>query len=159
MLWNNGEANWQTIWSEEPTCKRTVTLLDPNDHTDDETVYIRENPKDPSEVLPDALPSYTLSDHGVFYIPKELSGYPQTAKVNITYRVATYNGSDWRTDTEITGSAMLTLHDYTQTPNDGYKPGKHLYINVTLNPLDIALTAAIAPWTVVGPIEMEGIED
>lgn len=159
VLWNNGEANWQTIWSEEPTCKRTVTLLDPNDHTDDETVYIRETPKDPSEVLPAALPSISLSDHGVFYIPKELSGYPQTAKVNITYRVATYNGSDWRTDTEITGSAMLTLHDYTTAPNDGYKPGKHLYINVTLNPLDIALTAAIAPWTVVGPIEMEGIED
>lgn len=157
VLWNNGEANWQTIWSEEPMCTRTVKLVDP-DSDSPVAIYTYGDDRTP-EASPLKLPYQSFTNHGVFYIPKELSGYPQTAKVNITYRLSTYNGSDWRTDTEITGSAMLTLHDFTTAPNDGYKPGKHLYINVTLTPLDIALTAAIAPWTVVGPIEMEGIED
>ncbi len=152
VLWNNGEANWQTIWSEEPTCKRIVTLLDPDDYTDDITIYQNN---DGVRYSGDDLPSQLISGKGVFYIPKELTGYPQTAKVNIIYRLSTYNGTDWKTDTEITGSALLTLSTYSAA----YKPGQHLYINVTLNPLDIALTAAIYPWIDGGTVEMEGVED
>lgn len=167
VLWNHGDANWQTIWSEAPTCTRTVKLVS----ADNPDPYLKSiilyeatkggaNPMDNS-----TLPEQLIENMGVFYIPIELTGYPQTAKVNITYRIGTKaDGTDWLYDADNEGSATITLHDYTDPdPNtapdtDAYKPGKHLYINVTLNQMNIALTAAIAPWEVEDPVEMEGEE-
>lgn len=152
VLWNHGEANWQTIWSEEPICTRTITFVDPEDNNDDVTIYAK------STTIPETFTLQgTWENKGVFYIPKELTGYAQTAKVHITYRIATYSGGNWIYDSNNIGTATLNLHDYA----DAYKPGKHLYINVTLNQMDIALTAAIAPWqTLEGfPKDVEGIED
>ncbi len=159
VLWNHGEANWQTIWSEAPTCTRTVTLVsadNPDPYLKNIILYEATkggaNPMDNS-----TLPEQLIENMGVFYIPIDLEGYPQTAKVNITYRIGTTtttDGSAWLYDADNEGSATLNLKDFA----DAYKPGKHLYINVTLNQMNIALTAAIAPWEVEDPVEMEGEE-
>lgn len=143
VLWNNGEPNWQTILSESPVCERTVTIV-PNATDAEITVYSNG----------DSDASTEITDKGVFYIPKELDGYPQTAKVTITYCISTNNGS-WIYESDNTGSAILMLSDYA----DAYQSGKHLYINVTLNQMSIGLTAAIAPWEESDPVEMQGIED
>lgn len=149
VLWNNGEANWQTIWSEDPICTRAITFIDSNN-----SIYEKIG-TEPATESP-----FMEAGKGVYYIPIELSGYPQTAVVNLTYRVATYSSSSgsWQYDDEKEGTGTLTLHDYTTAPNDGYKPGRHLYINITLSPMDIALTAAIAPWEEVDPVNVEGEE-
>lgn len=150
ILWNNGEANWQTILSEEPTCKRVVTILSHSDNPDNGIPVDAYSTSKPSEfTLTD-----TWIDKGVFYIPVELAGYAQTATVSITHRMATLSGSTWRYDTEKMGTASINLKDYSEA----YLPGKHLYINITLNQVDIALTAAIAPWTEIVQ-EVEGIEE
>jgi len=152
VLWNNGEANWQTILSEDPVCTRTVTILDPDDPADDADnmpIYAY-NTSIPSTIT-------QVNDwegYGVYYIPIELTGYPQTAKVSITHCTATYSGSSWKYDVEKTGTATVNLKDYTAA----YQAGKHLYINVTLNQVDITLTAAIAPWVTITQ-EVEGEED
>jgi len=93
----------------------------------------------------------------VYYIPAELEGYAQTAKVSIVYHVETSNtGTEpWKKEDDIAGTGILTLKDY----NTAYQSGKHLYINITLSPMDIALTAAIALWVPEEPKEMEGIEE
>lgn len=149
VLWNNGEANWQTIWSEEPITTRTVTILDPEDNTDDIPVYAY-NTTIPSEFST----TNTWTGNGIFYIPVELTGYQQTATVNITHCIATYSGSSWKYDVKNTGKATIKLKDYSEA----YQSGKHLYINITLNQVDIALTAAIADWVTITQ-EVEGIEE
>lgn len=145
VLWNQGEANWHTIWSEEPVCKRTVTLID-REHSEEIYSY------DPLA----SQPSKTIVGNGVFYIPVELTGYAQTARVSLSYRVGiTNDGSTWLFDDENSGTADLVLKDY----EDAYQAGKHLYINITMNQMSIALTAAIAPWEEEEPMEIEGIEE
>lgn len=159
VLWNRGEANWQTIFSEDPICTRSITFLDADDPTDDKIVHLFDGTVgDNGTATPDPL---TIEGKGVYYIPAELVGYVQTAELSVTYHVSTYNGSTWTDDEERTGTATITLHDYKDADltKDAYRPGKHLYINVKLNPMDIALTAAIADWVTVGPVEVEGIED
>lgn len=144
VLWNHGEANWQTILSETPTCTRHVTLVDPNNNEDVVTVYEKNES------------SYERTEpwvgKGVYYIPIELANYTQTATVKLTYRVSTYNGSSWKKEFEKDGTAVIVLRDYG-------KAGEHIYINVSLNPMDISLTAAIAPWGDGGTVEVEGIEE
>ena len=53
------------------------------------------------------------------------------------------------------------MHDYKNIDpdKDAYHSGKHLYINVFLNPMDISLTAAIEDWVAADPVEVEGIEE
>ena len=146
VLWNNGVANWQTILSENPTCTRIVKIID---SSAPEVIYISSG----------SSASYLCEGKGVYYIPEELATYPQTAKVSINYRIEiSEDGNRWTTDKDISGTATLVLHDFKDGPNSGYQPGKHLYINISLSPMDIALTAAIAPWIDVEPVEIEGIE-
>lgn len=135
VLWNQGEANWQTIYSEQPTCTRTVTLVE-DGHT--VVAYTFDN-----TVITPGTNKWDGS--GVFYIPTELSGFPQTAQVNLTYRISTYSGSDWVLGIPKEGSVTINLKDYA----DAYLPGKHLYINVTINDetTSFIVTAAIADWT------------
>lgn len=145
VLWNHGEANWQTILSETPTCTRHVTLVDPNDNNDVVTVYEKNESSYTERTEP-------WVDKGVYYIPIELANYTQTATVKLTYRVSTYNGSSWKKEFEKDGTAVIVLRDYG-------KAGEHIYINVSLNPMDISLTAAISPWGDGGTVEVEGIEE
>lgn len=145
VLWNHGEANWQTILSETPTCTRHVTLVDPNNNEDVVTVYEKNESSYTERTEP-------WVDKGVYYIPIELANYTQTATVKLTYRVSTYNGSSWKKEFEKDGTAVIVLRDYG-------KAGEHIYINVWLNPMDISLTAAIAPWGDGGTVEVEGIEE
>jgi len=145
VLWNHGEANWQTILSETPTCTRHVTLVDPNNNEDVVTVYEKNKSSCSERTEP-------WEGKGVYYIPIELANYTQTATVKLTYRVSTFNGSSWKKEFEKDGTAVIVLRDYG-------KAGEHIYINVSLNPMDISLTAAIAPWGDGGTVEVEGIEE
>jgi len=145
VLWNQGEPNWQAIFSEAPICERTVTIV-PNETDTKLVVYTNGTTGDP----------YTVTDKGVFYIPKDLQGYPQTAKITVTYCISTSNGISWTDDSDNTGSATISMKE--EYP-DAYQPGKHLYFNITLNQMSIGLTAAIAPWEVADPVEIEGIEE
>jgi hypothetical protein len=137
VLWNQGEANWQTILSETPTCTRTVTLVDYGHpvvaYNVNETGITTETKQ------------HEWDGSGVFYIPIELSGFPQTAQVNLTYCISTYSGSAWVPGIPKEGSVTINLKNYA----DAYMPGKHLYINVTINDetTSFIVTAAIADWT------------
>lgn len=144
VLWNQGEANWQTILSEIPTCTRHVTLVDPDDPADDVVVYAVDN------AAIDIQDRW--ENQGVYYIPVELVNYAQTATVTLTYRVLTYSGSSWKNEFEREGTAVILLREYG-------KAGEHIYINAKLNPMDISLTAAISPWVEVDPVNVEGIEE
>lgn len=148
VLWNQGEANWQTILSESPQTKRTVTIIDPKNPSDKAIIYA----KTPGEMKI----TTEWTGHGLYYIPIELENYPQSAKVKVNYRLSTTSdGSNWTTIGDIEGSATINMKaDYS----DAYQPGKHLYINITLKPMDIALTGAIAPWIVETPVDVEGEE-
>ena len=149
ILWNKGEMNWQTIFSEDPVCTRTVTF---DIAIDEKTIHEYDKPTvdEPTETYK----PIKKTDQGVFYIPAEFKGYHQTAVVSLTYNIATFNGTDWTNESTITGSATITLSDYS----NAFQPGKHLYINVSLNPMNIELTAAIAPWEVIQN-EIDGIEE
>lgn len=144
VLWNQGEANWQAIQSETPTCTRHVTLVDPDDPGDDVVVYAVD---DATIDIQDRW-----KNQGVYYIPVELANYAQTATVTLTYRVLTYSGSSWKNEFEREGTAVILLREYG-------KAGEHIYINVSLNPMDISLTATISPWVEVDPVNVEGIEE
>lgn len=144
VLWNQGEANWQTILSETPTCTRHVTLVDPDDPDDDVVVYAVD---DATIDIQDRW-----ENQGVYYIPVELANYAQTATVTLTYRVLTYSGSSWKNEFEREGTASILLREYG-------KAGEHIYINANLNPMDISLTAAISPWIEVDPVNVQGIEE
>ena len=148
VLWNQGEANWQTILSESPQTKRTVTIIDPKNPLDKAIIYA----KTPGEMTI----TTEWTGHGLYYIPIELENYPQSAKVKVNYRLSTTSdGSNWTTIGDIEGSATINMKaDYS----DAYQPGKHLYINITLKPMDIALTGAIAPWIVESAVDVEGEE-
>lgn len=150
VLWNGGgEPNWKTIQSEDPTCTRKVNII-----TSKTTVFSYSSSANEVRLDP-------LSGFGVFYIPVELSGYPQTATVSIVYHISTStSGSAWTDESDRTGTATIILNDPSHSA--AYHPGKHLYINISLNAMDISLSAAIAPWqTLAGynPKEVEGIED
>ena len=149
IFWNKGEMNWQTIFSEDPVCTRTVTF---DIAIDEKTIHEYDKPTvdEPTETYN----PIKKTDQGVFYIPAEFKGYHQTAVVSLTYNIATFNGTDWTNESTITGSATITLSRYPEA----FQPGKHLYINVTLNPMNIELTAAIAPWVVIQN-EIDGIEE
>lgn len=150
VLWNGGgEPNWKAIMSEDPTCTRSVNII-----TSKTPVFSYSSGT--AKVLE------PISGFGVFYIPVEHSGYPQTATVSIVYHISTStdSGNTWTDESDKTGTATIILNDPSHS--EAYHPGKHLYINISLNAMDISLSAAIAPWqTLAGynPKEVEGIED
>jgi hypothetical protein len=161
VLWSKDEANWQTIFSEDPVCMRILNFLKIDDSSDDVAVHTFDSTDKTGGSTGTATPSpHVIEGKGVYYIPAELSNYVQTAVVSVAYHVSTYNGSTWVDDEERTGAATIKLHDYKNSvpEKDAYRSGKHLYINVSLNPMDIALTAAIAPWEDGGTVEVEGDE-
>jgi hypothetical protein len=135
VLWNGGEPKWEPIYSEDPVCTRTVTLVDAGNAP---VVAYAYNETGISSKQSEWI------DKGVFYIPIGMPGNPQTATVNVVYQVSTYNGSNWIPGATKEGSATLYLNEFLTA----YKPGKHLYINITVNDdeLSFTVTAAIAEW-------------
>lgn len=136
VLWNGGEPNWEPIYSGNPVCTRTVTLVDAGNVPVVAYAYNGTGITSTQSVW---------DGFGVYYIPIGMSDNPQTATVNVAYQVSTYNGSDWIPGTTKEGSVTLYLNDYSLT---AYKPGKHLYINITVNDDEVSftVTAAIADW-------------
>jgi hypothetical protein len=137
VLWNGGEPNWERIYSETPVCTRTVTLVDAGHPV---VAYANNATGITTDI------QGVWDDFGVYYIPLDMPGYPQTAQVNLTYCVSTYSGSAWVPGTSKEGSVIINLNDYVDT---AYMPGKHLYINITVNDTTVSftVTAAIATWT------------
>ena len=137
VLWNGGEPNWERIYSETPVCIRTVTLVDAGHPV---VAYAVNNSGITTEIE-----QSVWNDKGVYYIPLEMPGYPQTAQVNLTYCVSTYSGSAWVPGTSKEGSVTINLNKFADT---AYMPGKHLYINIAVDDVTMTftVTAAIAPW-------------
>lgn len=135
VLWNGGEPKWEPIYSEDPVCTRTVTLVDAGNAPVVAYAYNETGITSTQSVW---------NGFGVYYIPIGMPGNPQTATVNVAYQVSTYNGSDWIPGTTKEGSATLYLNEFLTA----YKPGKHLYININVNDegLSFIVTAAIADW-------------
>lgn len=139
VLWNGGEPKWEPIYSEDPVCTRTVTLVDAGNAPVVAYAYNEAG-------ITSTQRQSVWNGFGVYYIPIGMPGNPQTATVNVAYQVSTYNGSDWIPGTTKEGSITLYLND----PNwvTAYMPGKHLYININVNDegLSFTVTAAIADW-------------
>ena len=148
--WATADPVWQSIQSENPTCTRTVTIIDPaTDAPVPVYRYVKAGPEEP-------VTEETWADKGVFYIPLPVgqTEYVQRARVSVTYHITTHSGGSWVNDADNIGTATLILSDYT----DAYKAGKNLNIDVTLNQMDIALRAAITAWQTTDPQEVEGEE-
>lgn len=129
LLWKgaaDADANWQTIASGTPTTRRTVNL------TDEQTVYQYDGSKATVSTY-----QYQWINHGIYYIPTEIEGYPQTAQVSVNYKIESYHTSsdNWLTDGRIDGTASITLHNY---PN-AFKSGKHLNLGITIDGKSITL--------------------
>ena len=145
VLWNGGEPNWQLIFSEDPICTRTMTLVDGTT-----PIYVYEKEYNQEA----ATSNKEWSDIGIYYIPIEMGSYPQTAQVTVAYKKSTYSNGQWsENDAVIEGTVMLTLHDYT----DAYKPGKHLYINIGIHDVSFTVTAAIKDWVNGGSKDVDAI--
>lgn len=144
VLWNGGEPNWEPIYSENPLCTRTVTLVD--------AVPVVAYAENTSGITIEN----TWNDKGVFYIPIGLPGFPQTARVDLSYCVSTYNGSAWIPGPSKQGSVTINLNKYAGT---AYMPGKHLYINISVNDetMTFTVTAAIEDWVEKVPQNVEAI--
>jgi hypothetical protein len=135
VLWNGGDMNWETILSEAPQTKRTVEIVSSTGTA--RQVYVKNFNKNAT------VTSWKDSGHGVFYIPIELSTYPQTALISVTYQVRyTKAAGGVQPDSPVTGTATITLNGY---PN-AYQPGKHLYFNITVDNVAVRVSGAIEPW-------------
>lgn len=148
VLWNGGEPNWERIYSETPVCTRTVTLVDAGDPP---VVAYADNA---TGITTDIQGVW--DDFGVYYIPLDMPGYPQTAQVNLTYCVSTYSGTAWVPGTPKEGSVTINLNKFADT---AYMPGKHLYINIAVDDVTMTftVTAAIAPWVEETPKDVDAI--
>ena len=148
VLWNGGEPNWERIYSETPVCTRTVTLVDAGDPP---VVAYADNA---TGITTDIQGVW--NDKGVYYIPLEMPGYPQTAQVNLTYCVSTYSGTAWVPGTPKEGSVTINLNKFADT---AYMPGKHLYINIAVDDTTVSftVTAAIKDWIEEDPENVDAI--
>lgn len=136
ILWNgDGKPYWQTILSEMPQTTRTIHIVE----STAQLVYAQEYGSVATTT------QWDIDGKGIFYIPVELQGYAQQARVNVTYQVRYYDRSESSSDEPaVTGSSSITLSNYS----DAYQPGKHLYINVTIDNVAVRVSGAIAPWSI-----------
>lgn len=119
-LWTaDGTPQWQTLSSESALCTRTVSFA-PADYT----LYSYSHAGGTAVAR-----SWQDEGHGVFYIPIEVGGHPQTATINVGYAVLTTDGSDVVTTESKTSTRVLTLSNY----QDSYKAGRHLYLGISLS--------------------------
>ena len=119
-LWTaDGTPQWQTLSSESALCTRTVSFA-PADYT----LYSYSHTHGTAVAR-----SWQDEGHGVFYIPIEVGGHPQTATINVGYAVLTTDESDVVTTESKTSTRVLTLSNY----QDSYKAGRHLYLGISLS--------------------------
>ena len=110
-LWNQGQANWSPVLSENAVTTRDVTLLD-----GETLLYSYDGSSE-------TLNTWADFGHGVFYIPLQVSGETQKADISVSY-VARYS-----TGEEVTNTKTSTLHITT----DKYQEGKDISIHITLS--------------------------
>lgn len=115
VLWNRGSANWNVVQSEEVLTTRTVDLP-VNNHL--LWKYAA------GDVEPEYSP-LTDQDHGVFCIPKEVSGFEQMAKMTVEYDIERV-GAPSSLNRSTTGNLLL---------GGLVQEGKVLNINIELNNL------------------------
>lgn len=115
VLWNRGSANWNVVQSEEVLTTRTVDLP-VNNHL----LWKYAS----GDMEPEYTP-WTDMDHGVFCIPKEVSGYEQMAKMTVEYDIERV-GAPSSLNRSTTGNLLL---------GGLVQEGKVLNINIELNNL------------------------
>lgn len=115
VLWNRGQANWQSVASEDPLATRTRTYCN---HDDGISLYSYDG----GSVV---RSSWSVNDKGVFFIPLETAS--QQVEIRVRYAIRT-NQEGSISDSEKTASMVVSLKDYCQE-------GKHLDFNISLNNL------------------------
>lgn len=150
IMWNGGEANWQSIASGNRMTTRTVTLTPSAPYELPYVLYRYDG-----SVRADTDTPWQDANHGVFYIPliPEKSSEIQTAEVTVSYDL-TYGA----TTQTISGTSLIPIYAPGSSYAGAYEPGKHLYLNVAIDNVTIYLTAAIAPWTDGGTTAINGNE-
>ena len=134
VLWNQGEPNWQPIVSQVMAESRTVTLLDADAGDTAYTLFSRAgNVNDTSITAYDGTEGIykweSTDNHGIFFIPVEVDGFPQTATLRVSYEVYVQGVKD--DGMSKTKTATVRLSDYY----DSFKLGGQ-----RLDQVDITLT-------------------
>ena len=108
-LWSTGQPRWQALLNGEPTTDRTVVYGEGLDH-----LAYSTDPADGASHWdsPDGM--------GVFYIPVDMPGDPQTATVRVDFTVRRVNGGT--TDTAHSRESSFRLSRYPEA----FAPGKKL---------------------------------
>lgn len=127
-LWNTGSiARWEPILNGDQTVDRVVEY-GPGTPAVLYSTETGENPSSPWSSY-DGSPA---SEKGVFYIPLDLSGSPQTYSVSVEYFIRTFEGgssSDGGVIVRTSGTVRLSSHA------GAFAPGRMLSVmNITLNP-------------------------
>ena len=110
-LWNQGQANWSPVLSENSVTTRDVILLD-----SETLLYSYDGSSETSNTWAD-------DNHGVFFIPLQVSGEIQKADITVSYVIR------YSTGEEVTNTRTSTLYITT----DKYQEGKDLSIHITLS--------------------------
>ena len=134
VLWNQGEPNWQPIVSQVMAESRTVTLLDADAGDTAYTLFSRAgNENDTTIGAYDGTEGIykweSTDNHGIFFIPVEVDGFPQTATLRVSYEVYVQGVKD--DGMSKTKTATVRLSDYY----DSFKLGGR-----RLDQVDITLT-------------------
>ena len=110
LLWNTGDvARWQALLNGEPTTERTVVYGEGLGY-----ILFSTDPGDATDTWESA------DGNGVFYIPLDLPGHPQTAAVTVTYKVVRIGGTT--VETQHVRQASIRLSSYPES----FAPGKKL---------------------------------
>lgn len=115
ILWNRGQANWQSVSSEDP-----LTTLSRSFYSSEEGTLLYSYDGTQS-----SKSTWSVSDKGVFFIPIETASQEVEILVRYVIRTTQYGSTS---DSEKTASVTLSLKDYC-------KEGKHLDFNIILNNL------------------------
>ena len=153
VLWNQGEPNWQPIVSQVMLEERTVTLLDatrdvdPDDpitlfdctdgvantsgtyYDDTEEKFIWDSSKANGTTY--AGDASLAGRAGLFFIPVEVDGFPQTATVSVTYEVLVQGVKDESMST--TKTSTIALSKYYDSFQKGGQRMNQINITLTLD--------------------------
>ena len=90
ILWNDGDPYWQPILSQQMITYRTVSFLDETTHPTGYTIFRRTDWTTDNTLPKNADGKFSwesTENHGIFFIPMEVEGYPQTATLSVSYDV------------------------------------------------------------------------
>lgn len=137
-LWNHGEPNWEPILSQLMLEQRTATIFDSTDGSKDPITLF----KCTEDVADTTLPTWDGSKYywesatddgnaGVFFIPLEVDGYPQTATLNITYEIYVKGIKD--PSLSKTKSHEFMLNKYYDVFKEGGRRMNQINVTLTLD--------------------------